>query len=77
MVWNLLEKHKSKFVVNTVLADGLTPLAARPSAGTVMTKAINLINMTYEMFTYFYMLHKPQSNNCYTIYPCQKWRIFQ
>ena len=32
----------SNFVVNTVPADGLAPLGARPSAGTVMIKIIHL-----------------------------------
>ena len=31
-------KKKSNFAVMTVPADGLAPLGARPSAGTVMTK---------------------------------------
>ena len=33
-----LERNMSKFVVSTVHADGLAPLGARPSAGTVIMK---------------------------------------
>ena len=31
-------ENMSYFIVSTVPADGLAPLGARPSAGTVMTK---------------------------------------
>ena len=33
-----IAKETTWFVINTVPADGLAPLGARPSAGTVMTK---------------------------------------
>ena len=32
------------FVVNTVPADGLAPFSARPSAGTVMTKSMYVLD---------------------------------
>ena len=38
--WTLrnLEENISRIIVSTVVADGLAPLGARPSAGTMMTR---------------------------------------
>ena len=41
--------NMSEFVVSTVPADGLAPLGARPSAGTVMT------NIRSYIYTYTYI----------------------
>ena len=35
------EENINKFTVNTVATDGLAPLGARTSAGTVMTKSVS------------------------------------
>ena len=42
--WDL-DENVSNFIAITVPADGLAPNGARPSAGTVITKFVSLMNM--------------------------------